>query len=272
MPAITPAMEHRLTTAIAATAGQSDAAVQLAVGLDPAVAQIMLRLTHDLRRLKEIQSIELKVAAKRTMLPDYREWCDLRLAAGAAIEEGELVASGADDVLPTMMIWSIDTGDWPRALELAEHVLRFNVPLPARYQRTAAPLIAEEFATAALKMQGRGESFPLDVLEHVDALTADADMHDEIRAKLMKAIGFALARVADEQESGSPEQLAAISKALKPLQRAQDLHVRVGAKDRIKRLQRALAGAAKDRAARAAADEQAALAAAQEQAGAPPAA
>lgn len=272
MPAITPAMEHRLTTAIAATAGRSDAEVQLAVGVDPAVAQIMLRLTHDLRRLKEIQSIELKIAAKRDMLPDYREWCDLRLAAGAAVEEGELVASGADDVLPTMMIWSIDTGDWSRALELAEHVLRFNVPLPARYQRTAPSLIAEEFATVALKAQGRGDVFPLDVLEQVDALTSHADMHDEIRAKLMKAIGFELARVADEQESGSPEQAAAISAALKPLLRAQDLHVRVGAKDRIKRLQRALASAAKDRAARAAADEQAALAAATEQAGAPPAA
>jgi hypothetical protein len=268
MPAMTPALEHRLSTAIAARAGLPDADVQLAIGVDPAVAQIMLRLTHDLRRLKEISSIELKIEAKRGMLPDYREWCDLRLAAGAAVEGNDLPASGADDVLPTMMIWSIDTGDWPRALELAEHVLRFNVPLPSRYQRGAAPLIAEEVATVALKAQNRGETFPLDVLEAVEVLVDGADMHDEIRAKLMKAIGFELARAADETESGTPEHLDAVRKALVPLMRAQDLHDRVGAKGRIKQMQKALAAAALEKAAQ----EQAALAAVTEQAGTAPAA
>lgn len=254
---MTPAPEHRLSTAIAATSGQPKGAAQVALGVDPAVAQIMLRLTHDLRRLKEISSIELKIEAKRGMLPDYREWCDLRLALGAAVEGNELPGSGADDVLPTMMIWAIDTGDWPRALELAEHVLRFNVPLPARYQRGAAPLIVEEIATAALKKQTRDEAFPLDVLEAVEALTADVDMHDEIRAKLKKAIGTELARAAGEMEPGTPEHLAAVSKALAPLQRAQDLHERVGTKGTIKQLRKVLANAAKEQAAPAAAQEQA---------------
>ncbi len=268
LPAMTPALEHRLSTAIAANAGHSDAEVQLALGVDPAVAQIMLRLTHDLRRLKEISSIEGKVEAKRGMLPDYRDWCDLRLAAGAAIDGDDLPSSGADDVLPTMMIWSIDTADWQRALELARHVLRFSVPLPARYQRGAAPLIAEEVATMALKAQARGDVFPLDVLEAVETLVDGIDMHDEIRAKLMKAIGFELARAADDIESGTPEHLDAVRAALKPLQRAQDLHDRVGAKGRIKQMQKALAAAAlaKD------AQDKAALAAATEQAGATPAA
>lgn len=262
MPAMTPALEHRLTTALAANAGQCDADVQLAIGVDPAVAQIMLRLTHDLRRLKEIASIEAKIEAKRTMLPEYRDWCDLRLAAGAATEGNVLPSTGADDVLPTAMIWSIDTGDWARALELAEHVLRFNEPLPTRYQRGAAALIVEEIASAAIKAQSRDEAFPLDVLEQVEALTAHADMHDEIRAKLMKAIGVELARAAGELEHGTPEHLAAVSKALVPLRRAQDLHDRVGTKGTIKQLQKVLANAAK---------EQAALAA-QEQAGTAPAA
>ena len=257
LPTITPALEHRLTTAIAASAGQSDADVQLAIGVDPAVAQIMLRLTHDLRRLKEIQSIEQKVEAKRGMLPDYREWCDLQLNAGAAIEGNELPSSGADDVLPTMMIWAIDAGDWPRALELAEHVLRFNVPLPTRYQRAAAPLIVEEISVAALKKQARDEAFPLDVLEQVEVLTADADMHDEIRAKLKKAIGTELARAAGEMESGTPEHLAAVSKALAPLQRAQDLHERVGTKGLVKQLRKVLANAAKEQASQAAEQKQA---------------
>jgi hypothetical protein len=253
MPVMSPALEHRLTSAIAAG---GNAAVQLATGVDPDVAQIMLRLTHDLRRLKDIQSIERKIDAKRSMLPDYRPWCDFRLELGTSIEGRELPTSGADDVLPTMMIWSIDVGDWPRALELAEHVLRFDVPLPARYQRGAAPLIAEEVATVALKAQAKGQSFPLDVLHEVDFLTGDVDMHDEIRAKLMKALGTELAREADSV-AGTPEFTAAAARALEPLRRAQDLHDRVGAKMTIGRLQKAIDGVAKaeaEEAARAATD------------------
>ena len=88
LPAITPALEHRLSMAMAANAGATAEDLQLAFGVDPAVAQIMLRLTHDLRRLKDIHSIEAKIEAKRGMLPDYREWCELRLAAGAAADGG----------------------------------------------------------------------------------------------------------------------------------------------------------------------------------------
>ncbi len=250
MPVMSPALEHRLTSAIAVG---GHAAVQLATGVDPDVAQIMLRLTHDLRRLKDIQSIERKIDAKRAMLPDYRPWCDFRLELGASAEGRELPTSGADDVLPTMMI---DVGDWPRAIELAEHVLRFDVPLPARYQRGAAPLIAEEVATVALKAQAKGQSFPLDVLHEVDFLTGDVDMHDEIRAKLMKALGTELAREADSV-AGTPEFTAAAARALEPLRRAQDLHDRVGAKMTIGRLQKALDGVAKaaaEEAAKAATD------------------
>ena len=49
-------------------------------------------------------------------------------------------------------------------------------------------------------------------------------------------------------ESGTPEHLAAVSKALAPLQRAQDLHDRVGTKGLINKLRKVLATAAKEQA------------------------
>jgi hypothetical protein len=205
----------------------------LAAGNDPATAQIRLRLQHDLRRLKEIQSIQLKIAAKRQMLPEYRDWIDGMLRIGR--DEGVAVA---DDVLPVIMIWSIDTGDWPRALELAAHVLRHRLPLPARYERTAPALIVEEIADVAIREHNAGRAFPIDVLEEVEALTADDDMHDEIRAKLMKAIGVELMRGVEDTAPGSAEQHAAALRALDPLRRAQMLHDRVGAKGSIKRLEK----------------------------------
>lgn len=241
VPQLTPARAHQLAQAMAANAAEPEVQGR---PIDPAAAQILLRLRHDLRRLKAIQSFERRDDAKREMLPEYRAWCDEMLSLGRATPPGKMLgSSGADDVLPIIMIWSIDTGDWARAIELAEHVLRFDIPLPTRYKRQAAPLIAEEFAEAAFKVQSRGEAFPVDVLEEVELLTAEADMHDEIRAKLMKAIGTEYARKA-EAALDTPAFAEAAGRALMPLKRAQDLHGRVGVKVTIQRLEKAQAKAA----------------------------
>jgi hypothetical protein len=204
-----------------------------------AAAQIAMRLTHDLRRLKNIKAIDRKIAAKREMLPEYFAWVDGVLEAGRMTNGRELGSTGADEVLPTVMVWSIDTGDWMRALALASHVLRFSVPLPARYERDAATLVLEDIAEVALKVQMQGGSFPLWVLEAVEELTADIDMHDQPRAKLLKAIGAELARAAGDAEPDKARPL--ITSALDRLGRAQALHDRVGVKTQIKGLEKALA-------------------------------
>ena len=217
------------------------------VATDPverAGAEMRLRLTHDLRRLKQIKSREAKIAAKREMLPEYRAWCDGLLEAGA-MTVGNSLSGQPDDVLPVIMIWSIDTGDWPRALELAAHVLRFDMPLPARYMRDAATLIVEQVADEAIALQANGKVFPLAVLEQVEDLTTHADIFDEVRAKLMKAIGTELARDADTTQADAPAIIAMAERALVPLRRAQELHDRAGVKDRIKRLERTITAASK---------------------------
>lgn len=232
---LTPARQHRIQHAAARmvdTGAETDAA-----GDDPA-AQIMLRLVHDLRRLKEIQSIERKIEAKRQMIPEYVPWISGLLRT--AREKGE---AARDEVLPTIMIWLIDVGQFEAALELIEHVLAFDIALPGRYARTAPALIAEEIAGAALKAQLAGEPFSLDILETIELLTEDRDMHDEIRAKLQKAIGFERARAAEEIAPDAPGYIDAIDAALVPLRRAQQLNERAGAKDRIRRLEKLLATA-----------------------------
>jgi hypothetical protein len=210
--------------------------------VEVAARQIAMRMRHDLQRLKEIKSIDRKVAAKREMLPDYRPWCDGLLEAGRMTNGRELGSSGADKVLPVAMVWSIDTGDWPRALELAEHVLRFDVKLPARYERDAPTLVLEEIAEAALKAQAKGDTFPIEILEQVDELTADVDMHDEPRAKLLKAIGAELVRAAGM--STGDAIVPTIDRAIAVLTRAHDLHDRVGVKTMLKGLEKAKTAAA----------------------------
>ncbi|MET0374944.1 MAG: phage terminase small subunit [Rhizorhabdus sp.] len=199
-------------------------------------AQMKLRLRHDLQRLHQIKSIGLKIAAKREMLPEYAAWVAGLLAAAEP--------APGDEVLPTIMIWQIDTGDYEGALNLAGHVLRHNLALPSRYNRDAPSLIVEEIATAAIKVQGVGAEFPLDILERADELTAGRDMHDEIRAKMAKAIGTEYARLADEIDPATPAFAPAAERALGTLRAAHALHDRVGTKDKIRRLERARAKAA----------------------------
>lgn len=207
-------------------------------------AQMKLRLTHDLRRLKEIKSTELRVAAKRQMLPEYAAWCDGLLEAGRCTIGDQLGSTGADDVLPTIMVWTIDTGDWTRALAIAEHVLRFGLTMPDRYKRDPATLLVEEIAETAIRMQASAQVFPLDVLEQVELLTIGVDMHDEVQAKLQKALGVELARAAGQIDTGPADFIAGAARALGVLRRAQELNPRAGTKTRITQLEKAIKGAA----------------------------
>lgn len=214
--------------------------------IEVAAKQISLRLTHDLRRLKDIKSRPLKIAAKREMIPEYRAWIDGELAAGGAVERGQIAASPAIEVLPTVMVWAIDTDDWPLALRLAAHVLRHDVPLPARYERDAATLILEEVAEAALRAQNAGQSFPLDVLQEVEALVDGIDMHDQPRAKMLKAIGTELIRASEAHAEGTPGRAQAAAQAIEPLRQAFALDPRIGVKTVIQRLEKVIAKTAPD--------------------------
>jgi hypothetical protein len=88
-----------------------------------------------------------------------------------------------DDIVGTMLVWAIDIGDWPLALELGDHVLAANLGPPERYKRSPAVLLAEEIAESALRV---ATAVPRAVLEETLALTADHDMPDQVRAKLTR--------------------------------------------------------------------------------------
>lgn len=203
--------------------------------VERAAAQIALRLSHDLRRLKEIKAISLKIDAKRQMLPEYRDWIDGLVAADAGVGTGI-----AAEVAPTIMVWMIDIGLYAQALDLAEFLLRHRVAMPARYNRDVATVLVEEIADAALKDQSAGNRFPLAILERVEELTMGLDMHDEATAKLFKAIGGeGLADI--EQAEASAAARPAIEHVLADLRRAQTLQPRIGVKDKIKRTEKLLA-------------------------------
>jgi hypothetical protein len=238
------ARRHRtriLAAAAATLAAASGGAAAARPASGPAATEYELqraRLGLDLRRLKNIQSIEAKIELKRELLPGYDAWVSGVLDAAAAGAGGV-----QDDILTQIMIWRIDIGDYEGALPLAAYVLRWNLALPERFERTAATLIAEEIAEAALKALGQGEAFPFGLLVEVDDLTADEDMPDQVRAKLNKAMGLELARssAALEPDADGPAggKRAAMEGALRRLRRALELNSRAGVKRDIENLERA---------------------------------
>ena len=184
------ARRHRESTLAALAAGTAPVgdgpAPMPSTGVIASEYQLMLAaLGIDLNELRNIESVERKIDAKRGMIERYRSWVEGALGAETAAQ---------DEIVVTMLIWAIDVGDWAYALDLAAHVLHHGLALPERYVRKPPTLIAEEFAEAGLK---NPPQIDLETLKAIAALVADADMHDQVRAKLEKALGLAYAAKAE---------------------------------------------------------------------------
>lgn len=189
----------------------------------------LAQLLQDKLRLKAIQGTQAKAQLKVELLPTYVPYVEGVLAAGNGAQ---------DEVLTTIMVWRIDAGDFPGALEIAAYVLKHNMDMPDRFERTTGCLIAEEVAEAALKAQKAGGSFDFETLETTEALTREQDMPDQARAKLHLALGKALADlVTDETAAGN---LVALEQAKQHLARAIDLHSSCGGKKDLERVERLL--------------------------------
>lgn len=177
---------------------------------------MLLKLNTDRRRLKSVQSVERKVEVKREVLPEYSDYVDGVLAGGRGAQ---------DEVLTTLMMWRVDVGDIAGALPIAAYALEHNMAMPDAYERTLATAFAEEVADQALSLFNT-EPVDVELLQAVAHLTAPHDMFDQVRAKLHKAIGYALQ---DDPAAALPY-----------LQRAVQLHEHVGVKKDIARLEREL--------------------------------
>jgi hypothetical protein len=207
--------ERMLAQAAATTAADTGTAHATGSAYD----LMRAKLAEDKRSLKALQSREAKIELKRKLLPEYAAWVDGVITADKPVQ---------DDVVATVMVWAIDTGDIEPALAVAAYMLKHDLKLPEHYKRDLPTTLVEEIADQA----GRPDAtVTADQLLRVGALTDGRDMPDEVKAKLHKAIGLALRDTAPAQ-------------ALEHLQRALQLNARSGVKSDIRKLQKQLADAA----------------------------
>lgn len=214
--ALSPAQRYQLEIT-----GRQSTAVQLdkpTSHQNVETAQISIRLIHDLRRLKSVQSIKRKAAIKREILPFYADYI------AGILAQSELTGHATkNDILGTVLVWRLDAGDYEGALEIARHMLKYDLPLPTRFERDVAALLVTEVANAALYAVDLKKEFDSDILEQVADMTADADMSDDMRAQLYKAQGLLC------QDDG---------RALKTLKAALEMNPSAGVKSYIKSLEK----------------------------------
>lgn len=172
----TPAARHRQK------ALSQKEVTNITAGPNQAYRMLQLKLREDKQSLKSKQSIQAKIELKRELVGHYDEWINATLTAGKGDQ---------DNLLTTLMLWHIDIGNFGRALDIAEYAMKHDLKMPDAHQRTLATVVAEEIADTAKKLATSNEIDDEQVAQVLRAstITADADMPDQVRAKLSRQIG-----------------------------------------------------------------------------------
>lgn len=223
---LTPAQMHLQRKQAAQAAGNTRAGTTT----EGSAYELMLAQLYEHRQqLKAIKSIERKIDAKREFLPLYTPWVN------GVLESGQ---GGQDLVFTTVWVWALDIGAYEVALHMASYILQHGLTLPDQYQRDPATTLIDEVSDATLKGK-----VPFDqavvVLGQVTELTADRDVPDQARAKLHKAMAYAIVNRTTVSEVDYKDlSLDKSKQALPFLHRALELFSGVGVKKDIERLER----------------------------------
>ena len=180
---------------------------------------MLVKLNSDRRRLRDIQSVSRKADVKKELLPEYDTYVEGVLAGGKGVQ---------DEVIVTLLIWSLDADDLTRALPLIDYAVKNDMALPDSYNRNLATAVVDEFVASVQRMYQATETYPLEEIERIKSLTSDKDMPDEALAKLYKVLGEA------------QEAAELLEVAYENYSRAYELNSRVGVKTQMNRLKKQL--------------------------------
>ena len=189
---------------------------------------------HDnLRTLSDIASHDKRQPKKAEFAKQFAPWIEGLIEADRPVQ---------DEILVTNLIWAIDYGDFDYALRLGRFAIRHRLAMPEAYSRSVACFLAEDIAEAALK---DADAVRHDILAETLALTGDADMPDQAKAKLHKALGRSWMRKAEKFDAAADNAPAGGAAAyaeegLADLRRALDLDEKAGVKTDIKSLEKLL--------------------------------
>jgi len=237
-----PALRNRQRK-LAALAGGTVASARAAAAPDPASAAgqeyaVLRAVLHDnLRKLQDVESHEARIPMKQDFMREFGPWVRGVIEADKPVQ---------DEVLLTCMVWAVDCGEFEDALALGRFALKHGLTMPERYNRSVACFLREDIAEVALKDPA---AVAHGLMIELDALTAAADMPDQAKAKLDKALGRSWLAKAEgfdpSDETGPAGGAAAYAEAaLESLKRAKKLNPKAGVVKDIERAEKLLRAAA----------------------------
>lgn len=166
------------------------------------------------RELKSIKSMTAKNHAKAAMLPEWTGYVDGVLSADTG---------ASDSIIGQLLIWSIDVADYDQAINVGRYMLKHDIALPEQFERDTVDAFAEELAEAWIRHDE--PTITLEQLTQAYDLVVGFELFDEVRAKLLRALGEASYKADDE-------------KAIEYLTEAVALNPRVGCKPLLTKLQK----------------------------------
>ncbi len=185
----------------------------------------LAQLSQHKRQLKTVESHTEKAKLKAKLLPEYDNYINGILAA----DKG-----GQDNVLINMLVWNIDAGNVEQSFKLANYAIKHKLVMPEGFKSSVAGFFVEASCELLLKdavLIAEKSDFIKNLFEQFK----DADMYDQVKAKLYRLLGESL-------EKSTPED------ALLQFKTALIFDDNVGVKGRIKVLEKQLEMAEKDKA------------------------
>lgn len=233
-----PALRNRQRK-LAALAGDTALSGSRAAAPDPKSPAgeqyaILRAVLHDnLRKLQDVESHEARIPMKLDFMREFAPWVKGVIDADKPVQ---------DEILLTCMVWSVDCAAFEEAVMLGRFAIKHGLTMPERYNRSVACFLREDIAEAFLKDEN---SVPHGVMVELDQLTADADMPDQAKAKLDKALGrswLIIAENFDPSDETGPAGGAAgyATKALEHFNRARKLNPKCGVVKDIQRTEKLL--------------------------------
>lgn len=195
----------------------------------------LAQLNNDRHRLKQIQSTEAKIQLKKALVPTYLPYVDGIIEANKSVQ---------DDVFMTLLVWCIDVENYAKALEMAEFALTHNMIMPDRFERKTATLVTEEIANVFLKQLKTNAEVEIEVLQQLEQLVLHTefdekvlDMPDQVKAKLLVALGKATIKKIQSKDEPSQSDIGFAQDAQAYLERAIELDDKCGGKQDLKTME-----------------------------------
>jgi len=136
----------------------------------------------DRKRLAVIRSKSARDNEKVNVLKSYEQWSDELMRVDVLSREQK-------SMFVWLLLWRVDVGNWRKAVEMAAFAMHHSMETPEAFSRTLPETVAEQI-TDGITQNGDVDKHRA-VLDELDELVVNADMTDQIRAKLYKACGLA---------------------------------------------------------------------------------